>query len=167
MGKILKVAVIFGMGGAALDPTYGERYLNERLEAKGFTTHPVFDWTDRQGVYAWLKSADWRAIVGDSMGASWGPVYAGDLYPTEVDYVAGFQPSVYAMPVSTIPPNVRFARCIRDPNWLDTFGLGHATWVAQDSKHTTLCTTEIRAAHPDDYGEAQDLVFNEICRLAQ
>lgn len=164
---IKKVALIFGMGGAALDPTYGERYLNERLPAEGFTTHPVFDWKDRAQIYEWLQDADFRAIIGDSMGASWGPVYAGDLAPKEVDYVAGFQPSVYAMPVSTVPANVRVAHCIRDPDWIDTFGLGNATWVAADPKKTRLVITEHRAAHPDDQGWSQDLIFNELVELAK
>lgn len=157
-----KVAIIYGMGGESLDPAAGERYLYERLEATKKFTCQLFHWRDRQAIYEFLKSADFRAIIGDSMGASWGPVYAGDLAPTEVDYVAGFQPSIYAMPTTTVPTNVQTAHCIRDPYWIDTAGLGYANWVAADPKRTRLEITEIRAAHPDDYGEAQNIVFDEI-----
>jgi hypothetical protein len=166
---IRKIAIIFGLGGSWLDPKGGEVYLLARLKAIGIIVPAVpFDYSDSQGVHDFLKQADWRGIVGDSFGACFGPQYAGSLAPAEVAYLAGFQPSVYSTlgpgPI-TVPTNVRTAHCIRDPDWIDTGGLGYAQWVAADPKKTRLLTTEHRGAHPDDTGYAQDLVFAEIKQL--
>jgi hypothetical protein len=167
---IRKIAVIEGLGFKWLDSSAGEVYLIERLKVIGIDCGPgPFHYTDGQGVYNFLTSADWRGIVGDSFGADYGPQYAGDLRPKKIDYLAGFQPSMYASDVPngqvTIPANVVTAHCIRDPDWLDTGGLGYATWVADDPKATRLLITEHRGAHPDDTGYTQDLVFNEIKQL--
>jgi hypothetical protein len=44
--------VSFGMGGAGLDPTYGERYLVERLKAIGVDTlDSPYQWSDLQKIY--------------------------------------------------------------------------------------------------------------------
>lgn len=165
-----KVAIIYGLGGSLLDPPAGERYLAERLKDKGLIVGGPFNYDDSQGVHDFLMHADWRGIVGDSFGADYGPLYAGDLKPAEVDYLAGFQPSMYATDVRQgeiiVPDNVRVAHCIRDPDWLDTGGLGYATWVAADHTKTKLTITYHRGPHPDDWGVMQDLVFHEILKLA-
>jgi hypothetical protein len=165
-----KVAIIYGLGGSWFDPAAGEVYLAQRLKAKGFNVGGPFAYTDSQGVYDFLQHADWRAIVGDSFGADYGPVYAGELKPIAIDYLAGFQPSMYASNVVNgeivVPANVVFAHCVRDPVWTDTYGLGYASWVAANPKRTKLVTTLHRAAHPDDAGWAQNLIFNEILKLA-
>ncbi len=170
-----KIAIIFGLGGGWLDPRGGEVYLAERCKSIGLTVGGPFSYTDGQGVYDFLKEADWRAIVGDSFGADFGPQYAGTLAPLKVDYLAGFQPSDYAANIQTdadgtkyipVPANVLTAHCIRDPDWIDTGGLGYAAWKAV-SKNTRLLITEHRGAHPDDTGYAQDLVFSEIKSLIE
>jgi hypothetical protein len=165
-----KIAIIYGLGGSWLDPGAGEAYLLQRCKAIGIVVPAQpFNYGDRQGVYDFLVKADWRGIVGDSFGADFGPEYAGDMAPTKIDYLAGFQPSMYATDVRNgivmVPDNVVTAHCIRDPNWADTAGLGYAMWVAADPKKTRLITTEHRGAHPDDTGYAQDLVFAEIRHL--
>lgn len=166
---IRKVAIIFGLGGGWLDPKAGEVYLAERFKAIGLTVGGPYAYTDSQGVYDFLKVADWRAIIGDSFGADYGPRFADDLAPVKIDYLAGFQPSMYANDVHdgqiSIPRNVVTAHCIRDPDWVDTGGLGYATWVADNPKTTRLLITEHRGAHPDDTGYAQDLVFAEVKQL--
>lgn len=163
-----KVALIYGLGGAILDPAVGERYLSQRLKAAGFTVE-IFNYEDSQGVYEFLREASWRGIVGDSFGADYGPLYASQM-PLVIDYMAGFQPSMYATDVRNgqimVPANVRVAHCIRDPIWLDTGGLGYATWVAAEPHKTRLLITEHRGAHPDDWGYSQDIVFDEIKRLS-
>lgn len=166
---IRKLALIYGLGGGWLDPPAGERYLLDRAKAVGFTVpEQPFGYSDSQGVYDFLKDADWRGIVGDSFGACFGPVYAGNLKPQWVNYLAGFQPSVYSTlgpgPI-TVPANVITAHCVRDPDWIDTGGLGYAEWVAENPKVTRLVITEHRGAHPDDTGYAQDLIFAEIKSL--
>jgi len=167
---IRKVAIIFGLGGGWLDPRGGEVYLVQRCKAIGLDTgNSPFAYSDSQGVYDFLKDADWRAIVGDSFGADYGPQYAASLAPRKIDYIAGFQPSMYASDVRngviTVPANCVTAHCIRDPIWADTGGLGYASWIAADPKATRLLVTEHRGAHPDDTGYAQDLVFAEIKNL--
>ncbi len=166
---IRKVAIIYGLGGGWLDPAAGENYLLERCKAIGLIVPPQpFAYSDSQGVYDFLKHADWRGIIGDSFGACFGPQYAGNLAPATVDYLAGFQPSIYSTlgpgPL-TVPANVKVAHCIRDPDWIDTAGFGYATWVAADPKKTRLIVTEHRGAHPDDTGYAQDLIFAEVKHL--
>ena len=166
---IRKVAIIFGLGGGWLDPRGGEVYLLARAKASGFVVpDQPFSYDDSQGVYNFLKDADWRAIIGDSFGADFGPQYAGSL--PKVDYLAGFQPSMYATDIRngtiTVPSNVVVAHCVRDPVWIDTGGLGYATWVAENPKKTRLLITEHRGAHPDDTGYAQDLIFAELKQLA-
>jgi len=163
---IRKVAIVFGLGGGWLDPKDGEVTLLARLKTIGLTVPPApFSYNDGQGVHDFLKTADWRGIIGDSFGACFGPQYAGSLAPARIDYLAGFQPSIYstlgAGPIP-VPANVKTAHCIRDPDWIDTGGLGYATWIAVDPKKTRLLVTEHRGAHPDDTGYAQDLVFAEV-----
>lgn len=165
---IRKVAIVYGLGGGWLDPAPGENYLLQRCKAAGFTVPATpFQYGDSQGIYDFLKAADWRAVIGDSFGASYPPQFVGQFgFP--IDYMAGFQPSIYAGSGETITvaANVKVAHCIRDPDWIDTGGLGYATWVAADPKKTRLLITEHRGAHPDDTGYAQDLVFDELKRLA-
>ena len=172
---IRKIAILFGLGGSMFDPATGEVALVARCKAIGLDTgNSPFGYADSQGVYDHLKDADWRGIVGDSFGACFGPRYAGDLKPAKVDYIAGFQPSVYSSNIQTapdgtkyipVPDNVVTAHVIRDPYWFDTGGLGYATWIADDPKKTRLLVTEHRGAHPDDWGYSQDLVFAEIKQL--
>ena len=125
---IRRIAVVYGLGGAWFDPPSGERQMVARLQQLGVEVAPSpFGYSDSQSIYEWLKPGDWRAIIGDSLGASYMPNYCAPL--THVDYVAGFQPSIYASTVHdgneiTIPNNVTQAHCIRDPNWIDTAGLG-------------------------------------------
>jgi len=173
---IRKVAIIFGLGGSWLDPQGGEVYLLSRCKAAGFIVPDTpFSYDDSQGVYDFLKVADFRAIIGDSFGACFGPDYARALAPARIDYLAGFQPSVYSSNIQTaadgtkyipIPSNVRTAHVIRDPEWADTGGLGYAKWVVDDQKATRLLETDHRGAHPDDTGYAQDLVFAELKQIA-
>ena len=167
---IRKIAIIYGLGGSIFDPASGEAILVQRCKAIGLDTGASpFGYADSQGVYDFLKDADWRAIVGDSFGADYGPQYAGTLAPRRIDYLAGFQPSMYATDIRDgtimVPNNVAVAHCIRDPMWIDTAGLGYATWVADDPQVTRLLITEHRGPHPDDTGYAQNLVFAEIKQL--
>lgn len=164
-----KVAIIYGLGGAIFDPPAGQRHLADRLRAKGFLVGGPYHYWDGPSVYAFLHHADWRAIVGDSFGADYGPLYAQEM-KLPIDYLAGFQPSMYANNVRNgevvVPDCVRIAHCFRDPVWTDTAGLGFATYVAANPHKTKLTITPHRAVHPDDWGTSQDIVFNEILKLS-
>ncbi len=159
-----KMAIIFGLGGGWLDPKEGEVYLLQRYRSIGLITpNTPFAYNQSQAIYEFLHDADWRGSTGDSFGADYQPTYFGNL---PIDYIAGFQPSMYASDVRAgfidIPPNVKYAHCVRDPVWLDTGGLGYAKYIAVDPKKTTVVTTEHRGAHPDDFGVMQDLIFAEV-----
>ena len=164
---IRKMAIVEGLGYKWLDSGSGQVYLLERFKAIGLIVPDVpFHYDDSQGIYNFLKVADWRGSVGDSFGADY---EVNDFGSLPIDYVAGFQPSMYATDVRagtiTLPSNIKMAHCIRDPYWIDTGGLGYATWVAADPKKTRLLVTEHRGAHPDDTGYTQDLVFAEVKHL--
>lgn len=163
-----KLAIVYGLGGGWLDPKGGENYLLGRCASVGFIV-PMkpFAYSDSQGIYDFLKDADWRGSIGDSFGADYEVNDFGDL---TINYCAGFQPSMYATDVRngiiTLPANIEYAHCIRDSVWVDTGGLGFAQWVAADPKKTTVVTTDHRGAHPDDYGPMQDLIFAEVKQKA-
>ncbi len=165
-----KAAIICGLGWLWLDPPGGMRYIAPRLHALGLIVPPQpFHYDDSQGIHDFLADADEAYSIGDSFGADY---QVQDFVGLSVAYVAGFQPSMYATDVRinpatgigeiTVPPNVKYAHCIRDPQWADTGGLGFATYVAADPKRTTIITTEHRGAHPDNYGVMQDLIVAEI-----
>ncbi len=168
--KTACVAVVFGLGGGALDPAGGESRLVARLKALGVDTGASpYQYYDTNGIVGLLRGtalgkAEFKAIVGDSLGACNAPFFA-QQYGHTVDYIAGFQPSEYGMH-APVPPNVVRAHCIYDPYWIDTWGLGHAKWeLAPGNRTTKLILTEHRGAHPDDWGYSQDLVFAEIKSL--
>jgi len=164
---IRKIAIIWGLGGGFFDPSSGEVAMVARCKAIGLDIGASpYHYDDGQSIYEFLKTADWRGIVGDSFGACFGPDYAGDLAPTKVDFLGGFQPSVYSSNIKTLADgNVITAHVIRDPDWIDTAGLGYAKWIADNPKTTRLLETDHRGAHPDDWGYSQDLMFAEIKQL--
>ena len=161
---IRKIAILFGLGGSMFDPAGGEVALVARCKAIGLIRCRPFGYADSQGIYDFLKDADWRAIVGDSFGADF---EVNDFGHLPIDYcrVSSHRctPTTCERQI-TLPSNIT-AHCIRDPEWIDTDGLGYANWVAADPKKTRLLTTEHRGAHPDDTGYAQDLVFAEVKQL--
>jgi hypothetical protein len=161
---IRKMAVTFGLGGGWLDPRGGEVYLLQRYKTIGLIVPDVpFAYTNSQGIYDFLKDADWRGSTADSFGADY---QVNDFGTLPIDIAIGFQPSMFADDVRngaiTLPTNIKYAHCVRDPIWIQTLGLGYAKYVAADPKKTRVITTEHEGAHPDDFGYAQDLIFNEV-----
>lgn len=164
-----RIAVVYGAGGVIFDPPAGERHMVTRLKAIGVDVgDSPYGYTNSLAIHNFLMGADWRGLIGDSFGATFIGTYASGL--PQLDYAAGFQPSVYATIVREgnkiyLPSNIKYAHDIRDPWWIDTAGLGYAEWVATDPKKTTVLTTEHRGAHPDDWGVSQDLIFDEVKRM--
>ena len=162
-----KLAIVYGLGGGWLDSPSGDRYLLARAKAVGLVVpDSPFDYTDNQGIYNFLKDATWRGCAGDSFGATFPPSYFAQ-FDYDIDYFAGFQPSIHASVVRSddtilIPTQVKYCHCVRDPDWTDTAGLGYAKYVVADRAKTTLVETDHRGAHPDNYGPMQDLIFAEI-----
>jgi len=163
---VARIAIVYGLGGAAFDPLSGERHLTARLQEIGVNTgESPYQHYDSQKVYNFLKEGValfFRGIIGDSLGACNAPLFAQNLYPLTVNYIAGFQPSQYGIHCP-VPRNVEVAHCIYDPVWMDTFGLGAYCWELAAGNHKTkLLVTQHRGAHPDDWGYSQELVFNEV-----
>jgi len=163
-----RMALMGGMGFPVTETPGGMPRLKSRLEAIGFEVLLV-GWKDRQRVYDFMHAfTGWRGYAGDSLGAGSAGQYPGDA-KGEVDFAAGFQPSVYDArshnKVQTIAANIVRAHCIYDPRWSDTLGLGNAVWETAHGSDTKLMVTQHHGAHPDDWGYSQDLIFNEIVTL--
>ena len=167
-----KIAILYGLGGSMFDPANGEALLMTRCRGLGLDVgDSPYSYDAGQAVYDFLKDADWCGIIGDSFGADYGPQYAGNLSPKTVNFLGGFQPSMYANDVRIgadgvgeilVPRNVAHARVFRDPLWAQTGGLGWATWVAANDKATDLKVLAHYGAHPDDWGYTQNIMFADI-----
>jgi hypothetical protein len=172
----VRVALIGGQGYPLTETQAGLPTLKKRLNTVGIDTgQGPFKHTDRQQIRDWLYGfKGFRALIGDSLGAGVAALYAGDL-DGSVDFVGGFQPSAWD-PVGQGPINdrvivvsfkVKVAHCIWNPSFVETGGLGNAHYVITPGSKTDLTTTEHHGAHPDDWGYAQDLMFNHLYQLAK
>lgn len=177
-----RIVVVFGQFGAMADPINLPAF-NQRLIAAGFETILV-QHTDTQKAYNFLKNqSGFRGVVGASLGAGVAPIMAGYLAPGAVNFVGGFQPSDYdpvmhAVNIPTtsgdvitravsVPSNVLYALCFRNPVVVATGGLGHAAYVLADGNtQTQLRTIERNDVHPGDFGESQSDMINAIVELS-
>jgi len=172
-----RVSVVFGQFGAAADPINLPAF-QQRLSKEGIETILV-QHTDSQKTYDFLhRFVGFCGIVGASLGAGAAPIFAGYLNPQKVDFVGGFQPSDWdpvmhevSIPdgddlitrAVNVPANVVRALCFRNPVIFETGALGHATYVpAPGNKTTKIETIKRQDAHPGDFGEAQDTMFNTV-----
>lgn len=170
----MRVALIGGQGWPATETLAGLPALEFRLHKAGFEARQ-FSHLARKDIRDWLyHHPGFRGLIGDSLGAGAAALYARDLLGEEVDFVGGFQPSAWD-PIGEGPtnnriivvsPNVKVAHCIWDPVFVDTAGLGNAHYVVSSHAKTILTTTEHRGPHPDDWGYAQDLMFNHLMQIA-
>jgi hypothetical protein len=163
--------VMYGLGGATLDPSYGEAYLVQRIKALGVNTHASpYQYYDTQTIanaVMAVPKGDAIVIGGDSLGANDGPLVAQGLIGHHtVDFLFGFQPSLWGRHVQ-IPANVTKALCIWNSNWFQTVGLGAYEWVkAPGNNHTILEIIDRHVAHPGDSDMAmQNIVLNHIKQL--
>lgn len=172
---------MFGQFGAAADPLSLPQFRTRLANANIGTI--LVQHTDSQQVYNFLKDFDgFRGIAGASLGAMSSVVCAGYLSPMAVHFVGGFQPSDWdpsghevniqdgpdlITRAITVPTNVREALCFRNPIVGATGGLGHATYVAADPHKTKLTVINRLDAHPGDFGEAADIMFNKIVELSK
>jgi hypothetical protein len=163
-----RVALMGGMGYPLTETPGGMPRLKSRLEKAGAEVILV-NWAHRQEVYNFMHNfKGFRAYCGDSLGAGSAAQYPGDVTGT-VDFIAGFQPSVYDARAHggyiDVYKNVNVAHCIYDPVWVETLGLGHAQYRLPPGSKTKLIVTQHHGAHPDDWGWSQDLIFNELIKL--
>ena len=160
-----RVCLMGGMGYPVTESPWGLPQLKSRLEAIGVQVL-LTGWADRQSCDDFLKGfTGFKALGGDSLGAGSAAQYAGDI-DGPINFVAGFQPSMddqrAVKGLITVPPNVVRAHCIYDPVWIDTLGLGQASYVIPEGSKTVLLQTQMRGMHPFDWGIPQDIIFNEI-----
>jgi len=164
--------VMFGLGGAAFDPAGGEVVLCRKIAALGVEiAGSPYQETDRDAIIAVLTAAHAKGhkliIGGDSLGANNAPAIAAAVrHQMGVDYIFGFQPSLYGGH-NQISPNVIRARCIYNPNFFETGGLGAYKWEPMDGNaRTKLAVITTTDFHPgDDDVAMQQLVLNDITRI--
>jgi hypothetical protein len=158
------------MGGAALDPSSGERNLVKRLRAINVNTHESpYSWDDIHTIAnaaIAVPKGDKIAIGGDSLGSNEAVAIANALKgKRDIDLLFGFQRSDYGVQ-GTVPSNVIQAVDIYNPYWWQTLGLGNDPWTLEPGNtRTKLLSVPIAAPHPGDFGVAQDIVFNYIKHL--
>jgi hypothetical protein len=161
--------ISFGMGGQSFDPASGETYLVARLKAIGVDTrNSPYQWSDIYTIIDDVKKTPKGikvAIGGDSLGANEAPAIAVGVGNFPIDYLFGFQRSEYGEQVA-VPKNVLVAESIYNPIWIETLGLGDDPWSLADGNTTTkLTNTPMTVVHPDDWGDAQDIVYKAIKEL--
>lgn len=171
--KPFTICIMFGLGGQYFDPAMGEVYLVARLKALGVdTAASPYQYNDFAAIEAALLAAHAKGnkigVGGDSLGANNGPAIAQALRTRiGLDYLFGFQPSLYGAHV-LVPRSVVEARCIYNPNFLTTGGLGAYEWQKEaNNTRTKLRIVTNNDMHPgDDDIAMQNLVISDIERIA-
>lgn len=164
--------ISFGLGGAVFDPASGETELVARCKSIGVDVRgSPYQWSDIAEIANDIVATpDGTRIVvgGDSLGANEAPQIAQLVrHRKGIDLLFGFQRSEYGVQVA-VPKNVIKAVNVYNPIWLETVGLGDDPWTLEDgNSRTVLRSIPIEAAHPDDFGVAQDIVFGYINQLTR
>lgn len=164
--------IMFGLGGQAFDPAGGEVVLCERVKALGVDiAGSPYQCSDTNAIASVLLAAGARGakliVGGDSLGANNGPYIAQSIRQhVGLDYLFGFQPSLYGVHVA-VPRSVVEARCIYNPNVIETFGLGAYCWELEAGNvRTKLRIVTNSDMHPgDDDVAMQNLVLGDIARI--
>ena len=163
--------VMYGLGGATFDPAGGEATFVKRIAALNININASpYQWTDTQVIADAITAAptDSKIIIGgDSLGACSTPLIAQSfLGKRTIDYIFAFQPSVYGNNVG-ITSNVKTARCIYNPDFIETMGLGaEEWWLADGNTVTNLLITDNYDLHPGDNDPAnQDIILVDIRKV--
>jgi hypothetical protein len=177
-----RAVLVYGQFGQLADPV-SLNQLAGRLRAIGFEVI-IVQHMDSKAAYDYLMGFHgMRVLIGSSLGAMSAVVFAGYMMHQQIDFVGGFQPSDYdpsghdveirendppdiITRAIEVPSNVANAVCFRNPVAALTGGLGHAAYVLDPSGNTKLVTYKREDAHPGDFGEAQDIMFNTVKGLA-
>ena len=166
-----KIVLAGGLGYPYTETQAGLPTLKMRFEALGISTI-IVPHTGSQAAYDFLKGyVGFKAMLGDSLGAGAVNDFAQQL-DEPIDFVGGFQPSNYD-PLAKfdpeenlyylqVPRNVKFAHCIRNPNWFETVGLGNATYERVPGDKQPCLVTLHNGTHPDDWGYTQDIMVNQV-----
>ena len=164
-----RAVLMFGLGGGVVEWwANGLRLLQTRFQSIGVDTLLV-NWDQRQEAYNFMSGfVGWRGYYGASLGAGSAAQYPCDV-AGGVNFAGGFQPSMddtrAVQGEIAVAANVARAYCVRDPIWIDTAGLGQARFVVGPNAKTQILTMEQRMVHDDDWGTAQDWVYQETVNL--
>lgn len=179
----MRIVIAFGQFGAAADPQNLPAF-NQRLQDANVDTILIQHDETEKAINFLRGYRGFVGLVGASLGAMSVVAWARDLAPQEINFVGGFQPSDYDptgisvnIEVQTqfgpdlinraveVSANVDRALCFRNPQFALTGGLGHAAYIlAPGNTHTKLTTIPRLDAHPGDFGDAADAMFNAIMR---
>jgi hypothetical protein len=160
------VYISYGLGGDGIETwSNGLRLLVQRCKTAGYDTRQSpYVWNQYQEIAADIQQQSTVipiAVGGASLGSNAAPEVAS-LVRRRVNYLFGFQDSIWGMHVG-VPHSVDFADNVYNPSWWQTFGFGYGKWVAAPGNVVTkIRNIPIYAAHPDDWGLAQDIVFSRI-----
>jgi hypothetical protein len=156
MSKTFCLVDLYGLGGLATSP--GMLTLAGKIKklGTGFVVLGPYDqsqWQEAAGDLANRPAADLIGAVGYSLGAN-NVVQIAGMLGRKIDYVAGIQPSFWGLGVDwsaaiALPPRVGAARCIYNPNFLATGGLGYARYAAPEAFAGRLRLTTTNDLHPD------------------
>lgn len=174
---------------------YGEDYLKARVQKLPGTDtlRSVYNWYQTQQIVDDIRAVKRAnpkakiAIGGDSLGDN----ELGDIVAAlaeigiEVDLIFGFQGSEWGKHTK-ITANVKRALIIFNPVGIETGWLGayalplveppvvaegedlyDGKWRTGNGGKTQVRYVPIQAPHPDDWGDAQNIAFQEIEQLAK
>jgi len=168
--RMICIADLYGLGGRTTSP--GMLTLAGKIKQLGtnFTVLGPYDqdaWPLAAADLAARPSGDLIGAVGYSLGAN-NVVQIAARLKRKVDYLAGIQPSVWGAgcfplaPTIALPANVRSARCVYNPTWLDTIGLGYGRYGAPA---ILTANSDLHPAVDNDAG-VHGLVLNDLKQLA-
>lgn len=164
--------VMYGMGGAALDPLKGQRYIVEQLQAKGVVTeHSPYEYTDTQIIVDRMLAepkSTMLALGGDSCGANAIPLVASALkrQGRKLTYIWAIQPSLHCG-LTKLPDNVLYARVFWNSNMWMTGGLGgYRLPLETGNKVTKIDYEDVQVPHPgNDNPHTQALIMLDVDAL--
>jgi hypothetical protein len=169
------IADLYGLGGLETSP--GILTLAGKIKAlgTGFVVLGPYDqdqWQQAAADLAKRPAANRIGAIGYSLGANNVALIAAAL-GRKVDYLAGIQPSYWGRGgdwsgVITLAPNVAAARCIYNPAFAATGGLGYAHYAAPQNFAGKLTLTTTDDLHPDVDNDAgvHGLILNDLRSVA-
>lgn len=173
--RTIVIADLYGLGGLATSP--GMLTLAQKIKALGanFVVLGPYDqdyWQQAAADLAKRPATDVLAAIGYSLGANNIVKIAAQLR-ARAAYIGGVQPSYWGAGVGwgaviALPPQLAFARCIYNPSFAATGGLGYARYAAPAGLKGVLKLTTTVDLHPEVDNDAgvHGLILNDLKALA-
>jgi hypothetical protein len=175
MSKAICIADLYGLGGLATSPGMLTLAGKIRKLGKNVTVLGPYDqsqWEQAAEDLALRPKTDLIGAVGYSLGANNVVEIAAEL-GRPIDYIAGIQPSYWGLGVAwsgviVLPPSVRYARNVYNPNFAATFGLGYASYAAPagfSGKLHVVATDDLHPEVDNDTG-VHGLILRDLQEVA-